>query len=93
MWWHTAWFSWTGADNVSGTAYGLWSGFLSVAIPPLLTVLGMTLVAWWHNQCHTRWCFRWARFQDHSEPPHVWRKCRKHHPLDNARNGQEEART
>lgn len=100
--WHLAWFSWTGADNPSGVAYGLWSGFLSVVLPGLPP----TGVLYWKHRCHTPWCWRIGKFSVH-EGEMVWQRCRKHHPHDTpgaqvsetppvvtlARNGQEEART
>jgi hypothetical protein len=59
-----------GLDNVAGFAYAFWSGSGSVIIPPLITLAGLIVIYWWHNNCHepgcpligkhvidgTRWC-------------------------------------
>lgn len=66
---------WTGGDNGSGVQYLELSGFLSIVIPPLLTVLGLYLTYWWHTRCHIDGCFKKARY-----PFHHYRLCKKHHP-------------
>jgi hypothetical protein len=73
---------WAGVHDANSMGYLWWSGIGSVFVPPLLTVLGLTVVAWWHHNCHEPRCFRWGRFEDSSDPVHTWRKCRKHHPRD-----------
>ena len=73
--WLLHWFlSWTGANNPSGVAYGLWSGFLS-------DIGEVTLIAaayaWYRrNNCEVTGCPRLARHAT-AASHHV---CRKHHP-------------
>ena len=58
------WEHYTGSDNGSGPWY-LWvSGAGGVILPPILTVGGVALVAWWHHTCHRVDCIHWARFTD-----------------------------
>lgn len=69
---------WTGGDNVSGPIYGEWSGFLSVFIPPLITVAGLVLMYWWHHRCHNeRFCWMLGKHQYQNG---TYTYCRKHHP-------------
>lgn len=69
--WH--WFLHvTGADNVSGTWYGFWSGFGGC-----LGLFGAALVYLRHRNCHARWCWRLGR---HPVDGTNWVVCRHHHP-------------
>ena len=94
--WQAAWFSWTGADNPAGVAYGFWSGFGSVVLPGIPP----TGVLYWKHRCHEPWCWKIGRYTVHEivdGGEHVWQKCRKHHPQNTQPGpvpvGTREART
>jgi hypothetical protein len=53
---------WLAFDSVSDDFYAAWSSSLSVFVPPLLTVFGIAVVAWYHTRCHSTWCFRRAKY-------------------------------
>ena len=70
---------WTGGKWPTATPtvqYNEWSGFLSVFIPPLLQLLVIGAVFWWHHQCGVSGCYWYApRTTAAGE-----RACWKHHP-------------
>jgi hypothetical protein len=71
------WLShWLGLDNVAGPIYAFFSGSGSVFLPPVLSVLGVAAVFWWHHQCHVHHCYRYARRLTAANE----RACGKHHP-------------
>jgi hypothetical protein len=55
---------------VSGFWYSLWSGIVGD-----VALFGAAWAVLRKHNCHTRWCWRWAR---HDAGP--YRVCRKHHP-------------
>ena len=58
--------------------YNEWSGFLSVFLPPMLTLIGLGILWWWHHTCHDSWrCLRWGKYQAAGGVFHL---CWKHHP-------------
>jgi hypothetical protein len=79
---YPAWQYWishgTGSYNTPGTAhnYNFYSGFGSDIIPAFLTILGLGIGFWWHNQCHVGGCFWYARRTTAAGD----RACFIHHP-------------
>ncbi|HEY2641673.1 MAG TPA: hypothetical protein VGI66_17525 [Streptosporangiaceae bacterium] len=85
----TAWIRWeayaTGSYNCpksgcpGGVAhnYNFFSGWGSDFIPSIITVLGLAVGYWWHNQCHVSGCY-WLSL------PHTTaagdKACWRHHP-------------
>lgn len=65
-----------GADNLSGTAYGFWSGFGS-DIGELAIIGGLISVVRRHN-CEVKGCWRLGRHKTAA----AHQVCRKHHPDD-----------
>lgn len=65
----------TGGSSGSGAVYLEWSGFLSVWIPPLLSVGTAYSLYRYHNMCHVTHCFRHGK-----HPYREYKLCRKHHP-------------
>jgi hypothetical protein len=72
MWW----IHLTGGDSGSGLVYLELSGFLSLLIPPLLTLAGIGLLWGWRNQCRVHRCYWPARRTTAAGD----RVCWKHHP-------------
>lgn len=66
----------TGGDNVSGLPYAELSGFLSIILPPLLSLIGLALLWCWHSQCHVTGCYWPARRLTAADERACWR----HHP-------------
>lgn len=72
LWW---WFlHLTGADNVSGTFYGFWSGFGS-DLGEIAIVGGLVSIYRKHT-CEVAGCWRLQRHR--TEGGHI--VCRRHHP-------------
>lgn len=57
--------------------YSFFSGWGSDFIPAIITVLGLLIVYWWHNQCHVSGCF-WLGLPHPTAAGH--RACFIHHP-------------
>lgn len=57
---HLAWpqyqFGYRPGDGNS-PHYLFYSGFGSIVLPPILTVGGLGLLAWWHGQCQVSGCY------------------------------------
>ena len=66
---------WTGGDNGSSPQYLELSGFLSIVIPVLITILWTGLLYWWHTRCHVTNCLRKG-----NHPFRHYKLCKKHHP-------------
>lgn len=66
---------WTGGDNGSSPQYLELSGFLSIIIPPLLTVLGLAFTYWLHTRCHVAGCLHHGKHEFQH-----YKLCRRHHP-------------
>lgn len=56
--------------------YNEWSGFLSIFLPPLITLLGVVLLWCWHNQCARHHCY-WPTTRRTAAGE---RACWLHHP-------------
>jgi hypothetical protein len=54
-------------------AYNEESGFLSIVIPPLLSLLGIVLLWAWHQQCHVSGCYWPARRLTAANERTCWR--------------------
>lgn len=70
---------WTGGrwpSSAPTVQYNELSGFLSIVIPPVLQVLAVIALFWWHNQCHVHHCWWYARRTTAAGE----RACWKHHP-------------
>ena len=65
----------TGADNESGTIYGLWSGFGSDLGE--VTIIGGMIALYRRHTCHIHRCWRLAK---HPVDGTGYMVCRKHHP-------------
>lgn len=61
-----------GIDTQQSYAYDFWSG-----VGTQLAVLGGTLAALKHHNCHKKGCWRLG----HVDPKHGFPSCRKHHSL------------
>jgi len=64
-----------GMDNLSGTAYGFWSGF-GADIGEVVIIGGLVSIARRHN-CHVHGCWRIGR---HPVDGTGFVVCRRHHP-------------
>jgi hypothetical protein len=77
----THWFMhFTGADNVSGPAYGFWSGFGS----DLSEFAGLGIV-YRILKCHENGCWRFGK---HHFDNGKYKYCKKHHPEIGAKHGK-----
>lgn len=56
--------------------YNELSGFLGLIGPPLITLAGVTVLWWWHHQCHVHRCF-WPTVRVTAAGE---RACWRHHP-------------
>lgn len=65
----------TGADNVSGSEYGFWSGFGS-DLGEIALLAGLYSIMRKHN-CHVKGCWRIGLHIVNGTP---YITCRKHHP-------------
>lgn len=68
--------NWTGGLNGNSRQYLELSGFLSIILPPLFTLLGLWLLAWYHSRCHVTRCPRHGKY-----PFKHYKLCKNHHPL------------
>lgn len=73
LWWHLQHF--IGADNVSGAAYGFWSGFGSDLGE--VAIIGGVIQLVRHHNCHVKGCPRVGKFQVEGTP---YKVCKLHHP-------------
>lgn len=84
LWWYywhqiEHWIAYaTGSYNTNGTAhnYNYNSGFGSIIEPPMITLLGIGAMFWWHHQCGVRGCYWYAWRKTDAGDPACWR----HHP-------------
>lgn len=74
MWWHPI-LHFLGIDNVSGYAYGFWSGFGSDLGE--IALVGAVIGIYRKHNCHVKGCWRIGKHPVDSTPFVV---CRKHHP-------------
>lgn len=64
-----------GVTDPTTKHYGFWSGFGSVVVPPLLNLLWILPLYFWHHNCHQKGCLRIGKH------PHKHLKfCKHHHP-------------
>lgn len=83
---HLAWtryqFGYRPGDGNS-PHYLFYSGFGSIVLPPILTVGGLALIAWWHGQCSVSGCFWPSRRRTAAGEKVCWRhRVHKHRTWD-----------
>ena len=81
MIWHTI-LHWLGVDNVSGPAYGWWSGAGSDIGE--LAIIGAVIGTWRRVNCHVKGCPRIGR---HPAAGGQFVTCRRHSPDPDVRAG------
>lgn len=83
VWTGVAFYRWwevhTGTVNEPGPYYGFWSGYGSVVIPPILNIVGIGGLWWWHHSCHEIGCLRHARYPV-TLGVTTYLVCHRHHP-------------